>query len=122
MSAGTRIAEETIGQKQRRFAKLLPRLIDKAHELGFEVSLGDAYRDPRVHGEFGVKAGYGEVRSCHKLRLAIDLNLFKNGKYLDGSEHHKELGEWWENQGPDHRWGGRFSDGNHYSIGYNGAR
>ena len=122
MSANTRTTEETLGQKQRRFAKLLPMLIDKAHELGFEVSLGDAYRDPRVHGEFGVKSGYGAARSCHKLRLAVDLNLFKNGKYLDGSEHHKELGEWWESQGPDHRWGGRFSDGNHYSIEHNGAK
>ena len=89
MSAGTRTTEETLGQKQRRFAELLPRLIDKAHELGFEVSLGDAYRDPRVHGEFGVKEGYGAARSCHKLRLAVDLNLFKNGEYLDGSACHR---------------------------------
>ena len=122
MGENTRTTEETLGQKQRRFAELLPRLIDKAHELGFEVSLGDAYRDPRVHGEFGVKEGYGAARSCHKLRLAVDLNLFKNGEYLDGSVHHKELGEWWEKQGPDHIWGGRFRDGNHYSIEHNGAK
>ena len=44
---------ETLSQKQRRFARMVARLIDQAHELGFEVSLGDAYRDPRVHGQFG---------------------------------------------------------------------
>lgn len=30
--------------------RLLPRLIDKAHELGFEIRGGDLFRDPRLHG------------------------------------------------------------------------
>ena len=102
---------ETLSQKQRRFARMVARLIDHAHALGFEVTLGDAYRDPRLHGEFGVKQGYGAGRSCHKLRLAIDLNLFKNGKYLADSSAHLQLGEWWESQ-----------DGNHYSIAHDGAK
>ena len=118
---GATRTEETLGQKQRRFAKAVAGLINEALELGFEVSLGDAYRDPRVHGEFGVKEGYGAARSCHKLRLAVDLNLFKNGEYLDGSVHHKELGEWWEKQHELCRWGGRFNDGNHYSLEHNGV-
>lgn len=113
---------ETLGQKQRRFAKWIPRLIDKAHELGFEVSLGDAFRDPRVFGSPGVKMGYGNAFSCHKVRLAIDLNLYKDGAYLSTSEAHKPLGEWWEAQGADHCWGGRFQDGNHYSITHEGIK
>jgi hypothetical protein len=52
-----------------------------------------------VHGVFGEKEGYGAGRSCHKLRLAIDLNLFRNGRYLERSEDHRRLGEWWESQG-----------------------
>ena len=60
----------TLGEKQRQFAKLIPRLIDKAHELGFEVTLGDAYRDPRLHGEFGVKKGYS-AKSIRKYRLYL---------------------------------------------------
>lgn len=111
---------ETLGQKQRRFAKLVPRLIDKAHELGFEVTLGDAYRDPRVHGEFGVKKSYSASRSVHKQRLAIDLNLFKNGVYQTSSDAHRPLGEWWEKQGGC--WGGRWNDGNHYSFEHNGCK
>jgi hypothetical protein len=110
----------TLGEKQRLFARLIPRLIDKAHELGFEVTLGDAYRDPRLHGELGVKQGYGHPRSAHKARLAIDLNLFKNGAYLGATEAHKPLGEWWEQQHPLACWGGRFNDGNHYSIEHDG--
>ena len=119
---GETLTEETLGQKQRRFAKSVAGLINEALELGYEVSLGDAYRDPRVHGEFGAKVGYGAARSCHKLRLAIDLNLFRNGEYLGDTSAHKQLGEWWEKQGADHVWGGRFRDGNHYSIAHNGAK
>jgi len=111
---------ETVGQKQRRFAKMVPRLIDKAHGLGFEVTLGDAFRDPRVHGAMGEKKGYSAANSCHKLKLAIDLNLFKNGVYLSGSEDHRSLGEWWEKQGGV--WGGRFNDGNHYSLEHQGFK
>jgi hypothetical protein len=107
---------------QSTFASLVPRLIDKALELGYEVTLGDAYRDPRVHGTVGIKMAYGHARSAHKTRLAIDLNLFKDGEFLPSTDSHKELGEWWEKQHPLARWGGRFADGNHYSFEYNGIK
>lgn len=110
----------TLREKQSRFAKLIPRLIDKAYELGFEVTLGDAYRDPRVFGPTGQKRGYGHASSAHKVRLAIDLNLFKYGEFLGDSSAHIPLGEWWEQQDPYARWGGRFRDGNHYSFEHDG--
>lgn len=103
-------------EKQSLFASLLPTLIGKAISLGYEVTLGDAYRDPRLHGVVGEKKGYGHAKSCHKLRLAIDLNLFRAGVFLQATEDHRPLGEWWEKQHPLARWGGRFNDGNHYSL------
>lgn len=112
----------TLGQKQRLFARLIPRLIDKAHELGFEVTLGDAFRDSRVFGKLGAKQGYGNAFSCHKIRLAIDLNLFKDGEFLQKSDDHKPLGEWWEQQHELACWGGRFNDGNHYSLTHEGVK
>ncbi len=112
----------TLSEKQREFARLVPRLIDKAHDLGFECTMGDAYRDPRLHGEMGVKAGYGHSKSAHKVRLAIDINLFRDGKYMQNTEDHRQLGEWWESQHPLARWGGRFADGNHYSFEHDGVR
>lgn len=107
-----------LSTKQRLLTRLLPRLLDKAHELGYEVSLGDAYRDPRVHGAIGEKESYSSANSNHKRRLAIDLNLFKDGKYLMQTDDHKELGTFWESLHDDCVWGGRFNDGNHYSIKY----
>lgn len=114
----TQLQAMPLGQKQRHFAQMVARLILKAAELGYEVTLGDAYRDPRVFGEIGVRQGYGESRSAHKQRLAIDLNLFRGGKYLSSTEDHRALGEWWESQGGT--WGGRFNDGNHYSLAHGG--
>lgn len=104
----------TLREKQSKFVLMIVQLINKATEMGYELTLGDAYRDPRLHGNIGEKKGYGHSKSCHKLRLAIDLNLFKNGKYLEGTEAHRPLGEWWESIGGS--WGGRFNDGNHYSL------
>ena len=100
--------------KQIEFALMVPRLIDKVPELGFGVTLGDAFRDKRC--------AYGLPGSFHKKRLVIDLNLFIGEKYLPDTLSHKPLGEWWESQGGI--WGGRFGesrpgagdgwDGNHY--------
>lgn len=106
--------------KQQKFATMIPGLIEKALSLGYEVTLGDAYRDPRTFGAVGVRAGYGHPRSAHKSRLAIDLNLFKDGRLCSSTEDHKLLGEWWESQGGS--WGGRFNDGNHYSLEHGGMK
>ena len=107
----------TLRERQSNFARMAADLIIHAFEMGFTVTLGDAFRDPRLHGAMGEKKGYGAANSFHKQRLAIDLNLFKDGKYLEGTEAHRPLGEWWESQGGS--WGGRFAsrDGNHYSLG-----
>lgn len=105
----------TLREKQSAFAHHVALLILQAELMGYEITLGDAYRDPRLHGAIGTKRGYGSANSYHKQRLAIDLNLFKDGKFLDSTEAHQPLGEWWEAQGGT--WGGRFNDGNHYSWG-----
>lgn len=112
----------TLNERQWEFARLVPRLIDKAYELGFQVSLGDAFRNPKVFGAIGERKGYGHPKSAHKQRLAIDLNLFRDGRYLSATEDHTTLGEWWEQQHPLARWGGRFGDGNHYSFEVNGVK
>lgn len=110
----------TLFEAQCKLTQLLPKLLEKAFELGYQVTLGDAYRDPRLHGNFGVKAGYGHPKSNHKRRLAIDLNLFKDSEFLQTSEDHRPLGEYWESLGGS--WGGRFNDGNHYSIEFEGMK
>jgi len=112
----------TLGQKQRLFTHHVSLLIKYAYEQGYELSFGDAYRDPRVFGSAGEKRGYGEEWSNHKIRLAVDFNLFKDGNYLDTTEEHRPLGEFWESLSPLCVWGGRFNDGNHYSMEHDGRK
>lgn len=110
----------TLGQKQRKFTRMIADLIIFAYEQGYELTFGDAFRDPRVHGAVGEKKSYSSANSLHKERLAIDLNLFKDGRFLTQSEDHRPLGEYWESLGGS--WGGRFEDGNHYSLEHGGRK
>jgi len=111
---------ETLGQKQRRFTRMVGLLIEYAYQQDYELTFGDAYRDPRVHGQVGQKTSYSSASSLHKERLAVDFNLFRNGQYLTRTEDHRQLGEYWESIGGT--WGGRFNDGNHYSLEHGGRK
>jgi len=99
----------TLREKQSEFAFMLAHLILYIQWEGYEVTLGDAY----------ATSGH-MANSLHYKRLAIDLNLFRDGKYLDKTEDHKPIGEYWEKLGGS--WGGRFNDGNHYSLEHEGFR
>lgn len=107
--------------RQVEFAKLLPMLISKAYELGYLLTLGECYRTPE-QAALNAQRGSGIPNSLHCLRLAVDLQLFLNGRYLTSTEDYKPLGEFWESLGGS--WGGRFSkpDGNHFSLSFNGIR
>lgn len=111
-----------LGEKQRQFTRMIGHLIEWAYLNGYELTFGDAYRDPRLHGSVGEKKGYGASSSNHKVRLAVDFNLFKDGKFLTATEDHRSLGEYWESLGGS--WGGRFksADGNHYSLEWQGRK
>lgn len=111
----------TLREKQSLFVRLIARLIDKATELGFALTFGEAYRTPE-QAALNASKGIGIKNSLHTLKLAIDLNLFKDGVYLPSSESHRPLGEWWEQQCDGCSWGGRFKDGNHYSISHGGVK
>ena len=104
----------TLGEKQRLFTKLIAKLITYAYDNGYELTFGDAYRDHRVE--------YGHPNSLHRSRLAVDFNLFKNDEYLTKTSDHEPLGDYWESLDPLCSWGGRFDDGNHYSLKHNGMR
>lgn len=108
---------------QERFSQDAAKLIQKAAELGYGVTLGDAYRSPE-QAKANAASGSGIAKSLHCERLAIDLNLFKDGIYITDERGHRELGTWWETLSAGHRWGGRFKrpDPNHYSISPDGVR
>lgn len=111
----------SLGRKQRLFARLVGELIAHIYEQGYECTLDWAYRPPEV-AEMYAKLGKGIRYSLHTQRLGIDLNLFRDGAYLSSTEDHRLIGEWWEKQHELCRWGGRFQDGNHYSLEHEGKK
>lgn len=110
---------ETLREKQTRFALALGGLIGKAQELGYNVTLGEAWRSPE-QALYNARHGLGTVNSLHTQRLAIDLNLFTaEGRLVTDDTGHKELGKWWCEQSADFCWGGNFThlkDFDHYSL------
>jgi hypothetical protein len=139
---------ETLRQKQSRFARQLPRLLDYAHALGYDVTLGEVYRTDEqaeihalgaqgrdalaqlIEARFPLLArklrnntGNGIRNSLHTKRLAVDLQLFdQQGHWLTEEYPYRMVGEYWESLGADHCWGGRFGDTPHYSIEHEGIR
>ena len=127
----------TLGDKQRLFMRLLQDLLTKIHRDGYEVTGGELERvavaaewyavhcqvcqrhktDKHVGHKF---KAIGIRDSLHRIRLAIDLNLFLDGVYLTSTDDHRPFGEYWEDLHELCRWGGRFGDGNHYSLEHEG--
>ncbi|KKL10088.1 hypothetical protein LCGC14_2559350, partial [marine sediment metagenome] len=102
----------TLRQKQSIFARCIAQLIIEIYARGYEVTLGEAYR----------RKGVGWKHSLHRKRLAKDLNLFLNGRYLTSTKAHEQFGIWWKALHKENEWGGDFhpADGNHYSRRHNG--
>lgn len=114
----------TLREKQSLFVLAVARLIVEADARGYALTFGEAWRSPEEAARLA-KAGKGIAGSLHTSRLAIDLNLFINGRYQPTTEAHRPLGEWWEAQSVDgltYAWGGRWGDGNHYSFQHGGRK
>lgn len=138
----------TLGQMRSIFTFNLSVLIPYAFSLGYEVRIAEAKRSDEqaeinaigaagrervaklIQAEFPLladkilnngKAG-GIRNTVHGDGLAVDIDLFMNGVYLDRTGDHKVLGLYWEKLHLLNRWGGRFDDGNHYSMEYRGRK
>ena len=104
----------TLNGAQHAFAIAFSQLLLYAQDLGYTVSLGECYRTG------------GPKHSLHRQRLACDIQLFKNGRYLRNTEDYRYLGQWWikygRNAGSPLEWGGSYTryDGNHFSYGWQG--
>jgi hypothetical protein len=111
--------EKTLHQKQVAFALAIAGLINYAKEIGLEITLGRGFETPDSNRLAG-----GNPRSLHLIRLAQDLNAFKDNVYLRNKEDYLQLGIWWRSQGPNYAWGGDFAsqDANHFSLSHGGMK
>lgn len=98
----------TLGEKQEQFQRMMTKFKTWLIAQNIGIRGGDAFRDPRVHGEMGEKMAYGHRNSCHKLKLAEDLYLrdIAKNRMLSTFDDFLPYGEYWEQLGGT--WGGRF--------------
>lgn len=113
----------TLREQQSLFVKLVGQLIAWTYANNLELTFGECYRTPE-QAALNAKSGKGISNSLHTKRLAIDIQLFKDGKYIDKSELYEPLGTYWKSLHPLCRWGGDFSkpDGNHMSMEWGGVK
>lgn len=111
---------ESLRTSQVAFTLDVARLIQFIYAQGYEVTLGEAYRT-QEQAELYAQRGIGIKDSLHCKRLAIDLQLFRDGRYLIDSKDYYFAGLYWESLSPYNRWGGFFvknklpaPDGNHF--------
>lgn len=116
----------SLREHQSIFLKNFALLILWAFDEGFEATAGELLRTEEQHA-FNVEKGKTKAtRSLHMDRMAGDLMLFKDGKYLTNTEDYKSLGQFWVGLHPQNRWGGdwnkngkadeSFYDGNHFEM------
>ncbi|NDD53993.1 M15 family peptidase, partial [bacterium] len=92
--------------EQADFLLDVGRLVQKATELGFQVTAGELYRTPEQQ-EIYVKTGRSKtMQSLHLQRRAVDLNFFLNGKLVYDKSAIAPLGAYWESLHPLNSWGG----------------
>lgn len=95
--------------EQDKFTRDLVALLHYAHAHGYVVTLGEAWRTPEQQAIY-VRTGRSMTpHSQHLKRLAIDLNLFRDGRLLASRDEIEPLGDFWESLDPKNRWGGRFA-------------
>lgn len=97
-------------EKRWKFTQMLGLLLIYMDKAGYHAAIDD------------VKCRTGHMKgSLHYEGLAADINLYDSeGKWLPETEDHLIFGEFWESMGGS--WGGRFKDGNHYSLAHNGKK
>ena len=106
--------------EQAAFLLDMCKLIQYATEQGFTLTAGELYRTPDQQ-EIYVKTNRSStMNSLHLKRLAVDFNIFRNGKLVGDKATIAPLGAYWESLHPLNSWGGngkKLVDTPHFSRG-----
>jgi D-alanyl-D-alanine carboxypeptidase len=107
----------TIHDKQWLFMQNVAKLIEYIDKYGYTSTFGEAFRTPE-QAKLDADKGIGIIHSLHTERLAVDINLFKNGIYTGIEKDYEPIGMYWESLHPLNRWGGKFKrvDSDHFEM------
>jgi hypothetical protein len=109
--------------QQQLFARLVGEFLTWIFVQGYAVTFSEAWRSPE-EAQVQAAKGAGIACSLHTERLAIDLNLFKDGVLLETVDDYRPLGEKWCSMHELARWGGNFTrvDADHFSMEWLGRQ
>jgi hypothetical protein len=113
----------TLRQQQSLFMRCLGQLITWAYANGYELT-GRQLERSDLAAAANAASGAGIGDSLHRLCLAIDMELFKDGVFLQTTDDYRPLGEYWKTLDPLCCWGGDFAspDADHFSSTRDGIR
>lgn len=113
----------TLSEAQRLHVRCFTNMLNWGFKNGYEFTWSQALRT-QAEALANAKSGAGIAHSLHLIRLAVDINVFKDGVYLTKVEDYKPFGDYWKAQNPLCIWGGDFAspDADHFSITWNGIK
>ena len=112
----------TLREARCAYSVCVAELVLYAVSQGYEIALDEGTerlteKDPTSDHRKG---------SLHHLGLAQDVLLYRAGRYLTQTHEYEALGLFWEELGTKRSlplaWGGRFNDGNHFSLSWQGFK
>jgi len=103
----------SLRQHQESFLQDVSKLIVFIFSNGFSATGGELLRPDEMQKIY-YETGRSNIKSggYHQIKLAIDLNIFKDGVYLDKKTDKpilKPIADFWCSLNPLNRWGGDFS-------------
>ena len=81
-------------ERQQTFTLNVAKLILYINVKGYKCTFGETLRTKEM-AQIYAKTGKGIVDSNHLYKLAVDLNLFKNGVYLSDAKEYKQFADYW---------------------------
>lgn len=112
---------------QNTFALNVAQFIVWLNANYYKATFGEAYRPQEMQDIYFKKGLTKKKYGKHQDRLAIDLNIFRDGKLLTSAQELKLVGTKWQSMNKSNRWGGdwngngsthdeTFEDPNHFEM------
>lgn len=97
-----------LGREQEAFMADVEKLLGYIHSNGYTLRGGELTRIPAQQEIYIADGKSRTANSMHLKRCAIDLFVFKNGKWLKTKGDLQLIGDFWESLGEKNKWGGNW--------------
>jgi len=98
----------TLREEQSAFAQDAVTLMAWCFQHGYEITFGEALRTEEQQRIYVQSGRSKTMHSNHLVKCAIDLNIFKDGKWLQTIQELQPIGDFWESLHPKNHWGGNW--------------